>query len=79
MNSNVFTRMFREAKLKTINELKTENQVGAIAIVSKIYTKLKKVFQYVISIHIPIILSVFIPLGLDWIFPDFFHQYISFF
>jgi P-type Ca2+ transporter type 2C len=120
MNTNVFTRMFPEAKLKIINALKAENQVvamtgdgvndgpalkaahigiamgkkgteiakqaaslilleddlskmvDAIAMGRKIYTNLKKAIQYVISIHIPIILTVFIPLALGWIFPNIF-------
>ena len=38
----------------------------------KIYTNLKKAIQYIISIHIPIILTVFIPLALGWIYPNIF-------
>ncbi len=46
--------------------------VDAIASGRKIYTNLKKAIQYIISIHIPIILTVFIPLALGWIFPNIF-------
>ncbi|PIB25564.1 cation transporting ATPase C-terminal domain-containing protein [Maribacter sp. 4G9] len=46
--------------------------VDAIAIGRKIYTNLKKAIQYVISIHIPIILMVFIPLALGWLYPTIF-------
>ncbi|WP_323755846.1 cation-translocating P-type ATPase [Roseivirga sp.] len=118
MNTNVFCRMFPEAKLRIINALKTNNQivamtgdgvndgpalkaahigiamgnkgteiakqaaslilieddlskmVNAVAMGRKIYTNLKKAIQYVISIHIPIILTVFIPLALGWIYPN---------
>ncbi len=38
----------------------------------KIYTNLKKAIQYIISIHIPIILTVFIPLAFGWIYPNIF-------
>ncbi|WP_372766454.1 cation-translocating P-type ATPase [Lutibacter sp.] len=120
INTNVFTRMFPEAKLKIINALKAENQivamtgdgvndgpalkaahigiamgkrgteiakqaaslilleddlskmVDAVAMGRKIYGNLKKAIQYIISIHIPIILTVFIPLALGWTFPVIF-------
>src|SRR5690606_29984508 len=35
-------------------------------------TNLKKAIQYIISIHIPIILTVSLPLFLGWIFPQIF-------
>lgn len=118
MTTNIFTRMFPEAKLKIINALKAKNQivamtgdgvndgpalkaahigiamgkkgteiakqaaslilmeddlskmVDAIAMGRRIYTNLKKAIQYVISIHIPIILTVFIPLALGWMYPN---------
>jgi Ca2+-transporting ATPase len=120
MDTNLFTRMFPEAKLKIINALKAQQQivamtgdgvndgpalkaahigiamgkkgteiakqaaslilleddlskmVDAVAMGRKIYTNLKKAIQYIISIHIPIILTVFIPLALGWIFPNIF-------
>lgn len=46
--------------------------VDAIAMGRRIYTNLKKAIQYIISIHIPIILTVFIPLALRWIYPNIF-------
>jgi P-type Ca2+ transporter type 2C len=46
--------------------------VDAIAMGRKIYVNLKKAIQYIISIHIPIILTVFIPLALNWIYPSIF-------
>lgn len=120
METNIFTRMFPEAKLRIINALKAKNQivamsgdgvndgpalkaahigiamgkrgteiakqaaslilieddlskmVDAVAMGRKIYTNLKKAIQYIISIHIPIILTVFIPLVLGWIYPNIF-------
>jgi len=119
-NTNVFTRMFPEAKLKVINALKEKKEivamtgdgindgpalksahigiamgkkgteiakqaaslilleddlskmVDAVAMGRKIYSNLKKAIQYVISIHIPIILTVFIPLTLGWVYPNIF-------
>ena len=119
-DTNVFTRMFPEAKLKIINALKANNEivamtgdgvndgpalkaahigiamgkkgteiakqaaslilleddlskmVDAVAMGRRIYTNLKKAIQYIISIHIPIILTVFIPLALGWIYPNIF-------
>lgn len=44
----------------------------AIAMGRRIYTNLKKAIQYIISIHIPIILTVFLPLILGWIYPNIF-------
>ena len=118
IQTNLFTRMFPEAKLRIINALKANNQivamtgdgvndgpalkaahigiamgkkgteiakqaaslilleddlskmVDAVAMGRKIYTNLKKAIQYIISIHIPIILTVFIPLALGWIYPN---------
>ena len=118
--TNLFTRMFPEAKLKIIIALKSNKEivamtgdgvndgsalkaahigiamgkkgtelakeaaslilinddlakmVDAIAMGRKIYANLKKAIQFVISIHIPIILTVFIPLALRWIYPNIF-------
>lgn len=46
--------------------------VDAIAMGRRIYLNLKKAIQYIISIHIPIILIVFIPLALGWLYPNIF-------
>jgi Ca2+-transporting ATPase len=120
LDTNLFTRMFPEAKLKIINALKENKEivamtgdgvndgpalksahigiamgkkgteiakeaaslilvnddlakmVSAIAMGRKIYSNLKKAIQFIISIHIPIILTVFIPLALGWIYPNIF-------
>lgn len=118
LNTNIFTRMFPDAKLKIINALKAKKEVvamtgdgvndgpalkaahigiamgkkgteiakdaaslilleddlskmiDAVAMGRRIYTNLKKAIRYIISIHIPIILTVFIPLALGWIYPN---------
>jgi P-type Ca2+ transporter type 2C len=114
METQIFTRMFPEAKLRIIEALKNQNEivamtgdgvnaahigiamgkkgselakeaaslillkddlskmVKAVAMGRKIYTNLKKAIQYIISIHIPIILTVFLPLALGWIYPNIF-------
>ncbi len=46
--------------------------VSAIATGRRIYANLKKAIQYIISIHIPIILTVSLPLFLGWVYPDIF-------
>jgi Ca2+-transporting ATPase len=46
--------------------------VDAVAMGRRIYSNLKKAIQYIISIHIPIILTVFVPLVLGWIYPNIF-------
>jgi Ca2+-transporting ATPase len=46
--------------------------LDAVAMGRKIYANLKKAIQYIISIHIPIILTVFIPLILGWLYPNIF-------
>lgn len=48
------------------------NMVDAIAMGRRIYTNIKKAVQYIISIHIPIILTVSLPLFLGWVYPDIF-------
>jgi P-type Ca2+ transporter type 2C len=46
--------------------------VDAVAMGRKIYANLKKAIQYIISIHIPIILTVALPLVLGWMYPVIF-------
>ena len=120
MNTQIFTRMFPDAKLKIIEALKSQKQivamtgdgvndgpalksahigiamgkkgteiakeaaslvlvnddlskmVDAVGMGRRIYTNLKKAIQFIISIHIPIILIVFIPLALAWVYPNIF-------
>ena len=120
-STNIFARMFPEAKLKVINSLKSsgevvamtgdgvndgpalkaadigiamgkrgteiarkaagiillddnlEHMVDAISAGRKIYHNLKKAFRYIITIHIPIIMVVTLPLLLGWQFPNIFN------
>jgi Ca2+-transporting ATPase len=49
-----------------------EKLVIGIAAGRRIYANIKKAVQYIISIHIPIILTVSLPLFLGWAFPGIF-------
>jgi Ca2+-transporting ATPase len=46
--------------------------IEAVASGRRIYTNIKKAVQYIISIHIPIILTVSLPLFLGWVYPAIF-------
>lgn len=46
--------------------------ITGIAAGRRIYNNIKKAIQYIISIHIPIILTVSLPLFLGWVFPQIF-------
>ena len=66
------TEIAKEAASLILLEDDLSKMVDAIAMGRKIYANLKKAIQYVISIHIPIILTVFIPLALGWVYPNIF-------
>lgn len=64
------TEIARQAAALILLEDDLCGMVEGIATGRKIYTNLKKAIRYIISIHIPIILSVFIPLALGWRYPN---------
>jgi Ca2+-transporting ATPase len=66
------TEIAKNAASLILVEDDLSKMVDAIAMGRKIYTNLKKAIRYIISIHIPIILIVFIPLVLGWIYPNIF-------
>ncbi|MBI3220899.1 MAG: cation-translocating P-type ATPase [Bacteroidetes bacterium] len=66
------TEIAKQAASLILLEDDLSKMVYAIAMGRKIYANLKKAIQYIISIHIPIILTVFIPLALGWIYPTIF-------
>ncbi len=66
------TEIAREAASLVLLEDDLSKMVDAIAMGRKIYSNLKKAIRYIISIHIPIILTVFTPLVLGWIYPNIF-------
>jgi Ca2+-transporting ATPase len=66
------TQIAKEVSSLILSDDDLEKMVSAIAAGRKIYANLKKAIQYVISVHIPIILTVSIPLVLGWIYPAIF-------
>lgn len=66
------TEIAKQAASLILVEDDLSKMVIAIAMGRKIYSNIKKAIQYIISIHIPIILTVFIPLALGWIYPNIF-------
>jgi Ca2+-transporting ATPase len=66
------TEIAKQAASLVLLEDDLSKMVDAVAMGRKIYGNLKKAIQFVISIHIPIILTVFIPLALGWIYPNIF-------
>jgi Ca2+-transporting ATPase len=66
------TEIAKQAASLILLEDDLSKMVHAIAMGRKIYANLKKAIQYIISIHIPIILTVFIPLVLGWVYPNIF-------
>ncbi|QTE38887.1 cation-translocating P-type ATPase [Mucilaginibacter gossypii] len=66
------TEIAKQAASLILLEDDLSKMVDAVAMGRRIYTNLKKAIQYIISIHIPIVLTVFIPLALGWIYPNIF-------
>lgn len=66
------TEIAKEAAALILVNDDLSQMIDAVAMGRKIYTNLKKAIQYIISIHIPIILTVFLPLVLGWIYPNIF-------
>lgn len=66
------TEIAKQAANLILIEDDLAKMINAIAMGRKIYANLKKAIQYIISIHIPIVMIVFIPLILGWIYPNIF-------
>jgi Ca2+-transporting ATPase len=66
------TEIAKQAASMILMEDDLAKMVDAIRMGRRIYVNLKKAIRYIISIHIPIILIVFIPLVLGWIYPAIF-------
>ena len=66
------TEIAKQAASLILLEDNLDKMVDAVAMGRRIYSNLKKAIQYIISIHIPIILTVFIPLAFSWIYPNIF-------
>lgn len=66
------TEIAKSAAALVITNDDLEKLIIGIAAGRRIYTNIKKAIQYIISIHIPIILTVSLPLFLGWIYPHIF-------
>ena len=66
------TEIAKAASSIIITDDDLAKMVDAVAMGRRIYSNLKKAIQYIISIHIPIILTVFVPLALGWLYPNIF-------
>ena len=66
------TEIAKQAASLILLEDDLSKMLDAIAMGRRIYTNLKKAIRYIISIHIPIVLTVFMPLALGWIYPNIF-------
>lgn len=66
------TEIAKQAASLILMEDDLSKMLEAVAVGRKIYANLKKAIQYIISIHIPIVLTVFLPLALGWIYPNIF-------
>lgn len=69
---NKGTEIAKSAASLVITNDDLEKLVTGIAAGRRIYSNIKKAVQYIISIHIPIILTVSLPLFLGWVFPHIF-------
>lgn len=66
------TEIAKSAAALVITNDDLDKLVTGIAAGRRIYANIKKAVQYIISIHIPIILTVSLPLFLGWVFPHIF-------
>ena len=66
------TEIARQAASLILLEDDLSKMVDAVAMGRRIYANLKKAIRYIISIHIPIVLTVFLPLAFGWIYPNIF-------
>jgi Ca2+-transporting ATPase len=66
------TEMAKRVSSLVLTDDNLERMVPAIELGRKIYVNLKKAIQYIVSIHIPIILIVLLPLLFGWVYPTIF-------
>ncbi len=69
---NKGTEIAKQAATLILADDDLSKMVDAVGIGRRIYTNIKKAVQYIISIHIPIILTVSLPLFLGWVYPAIF-------
>jgi len=66
------TEMARQAASLVLINDDLNGMLDAVALGRKIYQNLKKAVSYIVSIHVPIILTVTLPLLLGWSFTELF-------
>lgn len=66
------SELAKEVSAMILTDDNLGKMIDAIAAGRKIYGNLKKAIQYIVSIHIPIILIVLLPLTLGWAYPAIF-------
>lgn len=66
------TEIAKAAASLVITNDDLDKLIIGIASGRRIYSNIKKAIQYIISIHIPIVLTVSLPLFLGWIYPHIF-------
>ncbi len=69
---NKGTEIAKSASDLVITNDDLDKLILSIAAGRRIYTNIKKAIQYIISIHIPIILTVALPLFFGWYYPEIF-------
>ncbi|MDH7460544.1 cation-translocating P-type ATPase [Chitinophagaceae bacterium 26-R-25] len=69
---NKGTEIAKAASSLVITNDDLEKLITGIAAGRRIYANIKKAVQYIIAIHIPIILTVSLPLFFSWIYPHIF-------
>ncbi len=69
---NKGTEIAKAAAALVITNDDLDKLITGIAAGRRIYVNIKKAIQYIISIHIPIVLTVSLPLFLGWIYPHIF-------
>lgn len=69
---NKGTEIAKAAASLVITNDDLDKLITGVAAGRRIYTNIKKAVQYIISIHIPIILTVSLPLFFGWVYPEIF-------
>lgn len=69
---NKGTEIAKQAAALVLADDDLSKMADAVGIGRRIYTNIKKAVQYIVSIHIPIVLTVSLPLFLGWTYPAIF-------
>lgn len=69
---NKGTEIAKQAAALVLADDDLSKMAEAVGTGRRIYTNIKKAVQYIVSIHIPIVLTVSLPLFLGWIYPAIF-------